>query len=258
MDVQQRRLSRVHTAAQRRLDQTDIVEALGPVQIDDEVHAGAAHAVANGKMPFAPLGGGGLDHGDMSDVLSGSAWSCQALPRSQEGVLAHVRPPQPSDPTRVPTSGVRQANAADQPVRKRTDHSGRSPHKAHAPGVKKILLRRGLETPSVPWSDALSAWLARPNRAHSSNRGHALPRRRVTRRVDCLRPRESLFGHNRGRDVAAFDVAAFIGLCQRSSGAPSPEPGTRPEPTLSSQHNNREERDARQFHTQVFPHVPVL
>src|SRR6516162_1996121 len=112
VDVQQRRLSGVHTAAQRRLDQTDVVEAFGPVQIDDEVHAGAAHAVTNGKMPFAPLGGGGLNHGDVSDVLSGSAWSCQALPRSQEGVLAHVRPPQPSDPTRVPTSGVRQANAA--------------------------------------------------------------------------------------------------------------------------------------------------
>src|SRR6516164_10647915 len=99
-------------------------------------------------------------------------------------------------PNRVmPTSGVRQANAADQPVRKRTDHSGLSPHKAHTPGVKKILLGRGLETPSVPRSDALSALLARPNRAHSSDRGRALPRRRVTKRVDCLRPRESLIGH---------------------------------------------------------------
>ena len=143
-------------------------------------------------------------------------------------------------PNRVmPTSGVRQANAADQPVRKRTDHSGLSPHKAHTPGVKKILLRRSLETPSAARSDALSARLGWPNRAHSSDRGRALPRRRVTKRVDCLRPRETLLRHNRGRDVAAF-----IGLS--------------PQPTLSSQHNNREERNARQFRTQVFPHVPVL
>src|SRR5262249_18812430 len=161
------------TAAQRRLDQTDVVEALGPVQIDDQVHAGAAHAVANGEMAFAPLGRVALNHGDVSDVLSGGAWSCQALPRSQEGVLAHVRPPQPSDPTRVPMSGVRQANAADQPVRKGTDHSGLPPHKAHTPGVKKILLRRGLETPSVARFGALSARLAGPNRAHSADRGRA-------------------------------------------------------------------------------------
>src|SRR5262249_60833066 len=95
----------------------DIVQPLGSMQVDDQMHASATHTVANGEMPFAPLGGRSLDHGHMSDVLAGGAWVRQALPRSQEGVLAHWRPPQPRDPTRVPTSGVRQANAADQPIR---------------------------------------------------------------------------------------------------------------------------------------------
>src|SRR5262249_34332779 len=114
-------------------------------------------------MAFTPLGGGSLDHGDVSDVLSGGAWSCPALPRSHEGVLAHVRPHQPSDPTRVPTRGVRQANAARSARTQGTDHSGLPPHKAHAPGVKQILRSRGLETPSVIRCGALSAWLPRLN-----------------------------------------------------------------------------------------------
>ena len=42
-------------AAQRRLDQVDVVEALGVVQIDDQMHAGAAHAVAHGEMILALL-----------------------------------------------------------------------------------------------------------------------------------------------------------------------------------------------------------
>src|SRR5258708_28242572 len=117
MDVQQCRLCRLHAAPQRRLDQVNVVEAFGSMQIDDQMHASAAHAVAHGEMPFAALRGCSLDHSHVSDALSGGAWRRQALPRSQEGVLAHCRPPQPSDSTRVPTSGVRQANAADQPAR---------------------------------------------------------------------------------------------------------------------------------------------
>jgi hypothetical protein len=115
MDVQQRGLRRIHAAAQRRLDEIDVVEAFRSVQIDDQMHARAGHALAHGEMCFAAFLRRGLDHGDVSDVLPGGAWIHQALTRSQEGVLAHCRPPQPSDPTRVPTSGVRQANAADQP-----------------------------------------------------------------------------------------------------------------------------------------------
>src|SRR5262245_26401037 len=137
----------------------------------------------------------------------------------------------------------------DQPVRKRTDHSGLSPHKAHTPGVKKILRRRGLETPSVPRSDALSAWLARPNRAHS--------RIAAVRCCGDVSPGVSIVCARANRSSATIEVATS----QRSLDshwALSPEPGTRPEPTLSSQHNDREERNARQFRTQVFPHVPVL
>jgi len=73
---------------------------------------------------------------------------------------------------------------------------------------------------------ALSARLAGPNCAHSTDRGYALPRRSVTRPIHCLRSRESLIGHNRGRDVAVFMDAA------RGRGAPSREPGTRPQPAL--------------------------
>src|SRR6185295_10354134 len=65
------------------------------------MHACTADAVAQGEMVGTLLIGriGGLDHAQW--FLSGGAW--KALVRSQEGVLAHRRPPQPSDPTRVPT-----------------------------------------------------------------------------------------------------------------------------------------------------------
>ena len=46
----QRRARGFDAAPQRRLDMLDVVEPLGAVQIDDQMHAGAAHAVANGKM----------------------------------------------------------------------------------------------------------------------------------------------------------------------------------------------------------------
>src|SRR5215831_5865412 len=117
------------------------------MQVDDQMHAGATHTVAHGEMPFAPLGRRGLDHGDMSDVLAGGAWVRQALPRSQEGVLAHWRPPQPRDPTecRQAASGKRMPPISPYAW---TDHSGLPPHKAQTPGVKKILRSRGGETPS--------------------------------------------------------------------------------------------------------------
>jgi hypothetical protein len=37
-------------STQRRLDMIDVVEPLGAVQIDDQMHAGAAHALAQCKM----------------------------------------------------------------------------------------------------------------------------------------------------------------------------------------------------------------
>ena len=106
VNVQQGRLRGVDAAAQRRLDEVDIVEPLGSMQIDDQMHASATNAVADGEVACAAFACRRLDHGNVRDSSSGGTWTPQALPRSQEGVLAHRRPPQPSDPTRVPTSGA--------------------------------------------------------------------------------------------------------------------------------------------------------
>ena len=102
MDVQQRGAGGVDAAAQRRLDVLDVVESLCAVQIDDQVHACAAHAITNGKMivtilrqqPEADTAKFGLPV-----FLPGGTWISQALHRSQEGVLAHaVFPNQRSEP----------------------------------------------------------------------------------------------------------------------------------------------------------------
>src|SRR5215207_9889245 len=90
VNVQQRRAGGIDTAAQRRLDQVDVVEAVRPVQIHDQVHAGATYAVADREMVLALLDGSRSHDGDWSDFLSGGTWILQGLRRSQEGVLAHA------------------------------------------------------------------------------------------------------------------------------------------------------------------------
>ncbi len=55
MNMQQRRLGGFDAAPQRRFDVLDVVQALGAVQIDDQVDAGAAHAFADGEMIVARL-----------------------------------------------------------------------------------------------------------------------------------------------------------------------------------------------------------
>ena len=50
----------VDAAAQRRLDQVDVVEPGGAVQIDDQMHAGAAHALADGEMVVTIVSSTGL------------------------------------------------------------------------------------------------------------------------------------------------------------------------------------------------------
>ena len=57
VDVQQRRAGRGHAPAQRRLDVVDVVEPLRAVEIDDQMRAGAAHAVAHAEMIGAILVG---------------------------------------------------------------------------------------------------------------------------------------------------------------------------------------------------------
>src|SRR5262249_26383354 len=140
VDMQEGRLGRGDATPQRCLDQIDAVEIFGSVQINDQMHAGATHAVAKGKMVLR-FRGHRLDDGNVSSLFSGGALGGaepQGFARSQEGVLAHRRPPQPSDPTRVPTSGAT-ASECRRSARSRTDHSGSTPNKAHDPGVKKIL-----------------------------------------------------------------------------------------------------------------------
>jgi hypothetical protein len=52
------------------------------MQIDDEVHTGATHAVANGEMIVAILGRRRLDHCNVRDIVSGGGRGFRALPRS--------------------------------------------------------------------------------------------------------------------------------------------------------------------------------
>ena len=97
VDVQQRRAGGVDAAAQRRLDQVDVVEALGPVQVDDQMHACATHAVADREMIVALLDRRRRDHGNLiffGVSLSGGAWSLRPFP-DRKRALGALRPPQP-------------------------------------------------------------------------------------------------------------------------------------------------------------------
>ena len=53
VNVQQRRPRGIDAASQRRLDQIDVVEPLRAMQVDDEMHAGATHAIARREMVYA-------------------------------------------------------------------------------------------------------------------------------------------------------------------------------------------------------------
>jgi hypothetical protein len=107
MDVQKSRARRINGAAQRRLDQINVVKILGTVQVDDEMYASAPHSIALSEMVIAFL----RAHHDAHGLPSGGACRPLALIRSQEGVLAHRRPPQPSHPN-AEAAYPRQANAA--------------------------------------------------------------------------------------------------------------------------------------------------
>ena len=106
MDVQQRRARGRHALAQRLVDQIDICEALGLIQIDDQMHARAANAIADHKVVLALVTGDcrcDRRHRRLC-FLSVGTWSSQALVRSQEGCLAHaVLPNQIAEP-RLPAS----------------------------------------------------------------------------------------------------------------------------------------------------------
>src|SRR6185369_17834579 len=102
-------------AALSFLAMLDVVDIFGAVEVDDQMHAGAAHALADGKMVLTIIVGDWLDDRDLGNLLvslSGGAWKSQALIRSQEGVLAHRRPPQPVIQPECHDGALRKANAA--------------------------------------------------------------------------------------------------------------------------------------------------
>ena len=85
VDMQQGRLRGVHTTPQGRLDQIDVVEAFGPVQIDNEMDPGTTHAVTNGEVVLAIFGRRRLHDRNVSDILSGGGWYPQVI-GSEAGV----------------------------------------------------------------------------------------------------------------------------------------------------------------------------
>ena len=50
VDVQEGRTGSLHAAHQRRLDVSDVVQPLAAVEVDDQVGAGATHAVAKHQV----------------------------------------------------------------------------------------------------------------------------------------------------------------------------------------------------------------
>ena len=102
VNVEERRVCRLHAAAQRRFDQVDVIETLRAMQVNDQMHAGTPYAVADREM-ILPRLAARLDDGDMRDLLARSPWTCQRASRSQESVLTHRLPSPTAEPTRVPT-----------------------------------------------------------------------------------------------------------------------------------------------------------
>ena len=94
------------------------------MQIDDEMHAGATHAVANGEMIIAILGRRRLRPLQRGALLFRAVPELQSPSRDRKRAFwRHCRPPQPSDPTRVPASGVTASEC--RPTSPRTDRSQR-------------------------------------------------------------------------------------------------------------------------------------
>jgi hypothetical protein len=75
---------RLDAAAQRSLDMVDVVEPLCTVQVDDQVCAGAADAVANREVIVCAIVRRRSRHIELRlpVFLSGGTWDPQALHRS--------------------------------------------------------------------------------------------------------------------------------------------------------------------------------
>ena len=134
MDVQQRCSRGFNAAPQRRFDMIDIIEALGAVQIDDQMHAGAADAIANSEVVLARVvlpafrrrRNRHFQFG-LAVFLASGAWSVQAFHRSQEGVSAHAVLPNQGQQPEMPARRRRgKRKPLDQSTR--TDQQRLNPH----------------------------------------------------------------------------------------------------------------------------------
>ena len=125
VDVQQRRAGRGDAAAQRLIDVIDVVEMLRVVQIDDQMHAGAAHAVADHEVVLAVVNDS--RNSRRLVFLSGGTWDPQALVRSQEGVLAHAVLPNQEKEPEMPASRRHGKRKPPDPVRFGLIYSGKTP-----------------------------------------------------------------------------------------------------------------------------------
>src|SRR5205085_704226 len=125
VDVQQRRARRSDAAAQRLIDVIDVVEVLGVVEIDDQVHTGAAHAVADHEVVLAVVDDS--RNWCRLDLLSGGTWDPQALVRSQEGVLAHAVLPNQEKEPEMPASRRHGKRKPPDPVQFGLITSGKAP-----------------------------------------------------------------------------------------------------------------------------------
>jgi len=89
MNVKERGTRGLDAAPQRHLDMIDVIQVIGLVDVDDEMNARATHAIPDNEMIVARICGVRSRH-DTGVLSSGGTWRPQALPRSQEGVLAHA------------------------------------------------------------------------------------------------------------------------------------------------------------------------
>jgi hypothetical protein len=122
MNMKQRGARSVDATPQCRLDMIDVIEAISFVDVDDEMNARTTHAISNNEM-IAPR----IRGHDTGIPFSGGTWRPQALPRSQEGVLAHaVLPNQRANRRRA---GAAEAIAADRSNLGRSEAAKPNKHK---------------------------------------------------------------------------------------------------------------------------------
>ena len=125
VNVQQGRARSGDAAAQRLVDVIDVVEVLRVVQVDDQMHASAKHAVADHEVVLAVVD----DSRNSSRLvfLSGGTWDPQALVRSQEGVLAHAVLPNQEKEPEMPASRRHGKRKPPDPVPIGLIYSGKTP-----------------------------------------------------------------------------------------------------------------------------------